>query len=105
MSEERERKRKKRKKRRKRDKRAADPALVLAEHTQRNAVEVLQHQRALGLGGTVAIVGLALVGTGDSQAGAVVVVIGMLILMWAVHRFGRLGTERVTKPARVKTAR
>ncbi len=67
----------------------------LEAHLRRDAQRVLQHQRLLGLGASIAIVGLALVGTHDSKVGGLVVIVGSLLLMGAVHRFGRLGTERV----------
>ena len=90
--------------RRKRKKRKRKPALdtaqhaadLLSEHNQANGFVVLRHMRILGLGGTIAAIGLALVGTHDSKVGSSVVIVGLLLLMWGVHRFGRLGTERVT---------
>lgn len=88
---ERPRKQKKKKAKKRRAQRS------VAEASRANAAKVLEHQRYLGLGATVAIVGLALVGTHQSKAGALVVVVGLLVLMGSVHRFGRLGTER---PAR-----
>ncbi len=59
-----------------------------------SALRVLQHQRSVGLAASVSVVGLALVGTRESRVGAMVVVLGLLGLMWSVHRYGRLGTER-----------
>lgn len=86
-----------RKKRRKKKAKAApDAADTLAAQLRENAFVVLRHQRLLGLGATISAVGLALVGTHESKAGSMVVIVGLLILMWSVHRFGRLGTERVS---------
>lgn len=90
-----ERPRKKAKKRRPRGPSAATDRVVA--HGRADAAKVLEHQRYLGLGATIAIVGLALVGTHASKAGALVVVVGLLVLMGSVHRFGRLGTERVAR--------
>jgi len=66
---------------------------------ERLFVEGLQHHRRMAAGGTLTIVGLALVGTRSTEAGAVVVLLGLLGLMYAIHRYGRLGTaeERVRK--------
>ena len=67
----------------------------LLEHNRHHQMTVLQHQRYLGLGATISIVGLALVGTHASNVGAFVVIVGLLVLMGSVHRFGRLGTEKL----------
>ncbi len=91
--------RKKRKRRKPRKRPAKDAPLDaserLAEHARVQNYTVLRHQRYLGLGATVSIVGLALVGTHDSKVGAFVVIVGLLVLLGSVHLFGRLGTERV----------
>ncbi len=103
MSEESVKPRRKRKKRRKRRKQAsrtteAEAALeLISNHTRENAMTVLRHQRYLGLGATIAIVGLAMVGTHASKAGSLVVIVGLLLLIGSVHRFGRLGTERLAR--------
>ena len=79
-----------------RKKLARKKARAFARHSEANAFLVLRHQRVLGLGATISILGLAMVGTHDSKSGSMVVIIGLLILMWGVHRFGRLGSERIT---------
>lgn len=50
-------------------------------------------RRALGAGGLLAALGLALVGTGPSEAGTVLCVAGLLVLIYGIHTFGRLGPE------------
>lgn len=50
-------------------------------------------ERRLAVTGTVTIVGLAMVGTGASDVGAVVALIGALSLFWSVHLYGRLGPD------------
>jgi hypothetical protein len=97
------RRKKKRKKRKRNQVEQVDRVDALIEHQQEVGYEVLRHQRLVGLGATIAIVGLALVGTHDSKVGSSVVIVGLLLLMWSVHRFGRLGTERV-RPSRKRPA-
>lgn len=50
-------------------------------------------RRALGMGGGLAALGLALVGTGPSEAGTIICVGGLLVLIYGIHTFGRLGPE------------
>ena len=69
------------------------------------AMRVLQHQRFIGLGASITIVGLALVGTHETKAGAAVTIMGLLTLMWSVHRFGRLGTETAQRGIRSSARR
>lgn len=66
---------------------------------ERLFVEGLQHHRRMAAGATLTIVGLALVGTRSTEAGSIVVLLGLLGLMYAIHRYGRLGTaeERARK--------
>ncbi len=66
---------------------------------ERLFVEGLQHHRRMAAGATLTIVGLALVGTRSTEAGSIVVLVGLLGLMYAIHRYGRLGTaeERARK--------
>ena len=40
------------------------------------------------------IAGLALAGTADRSAGGVIVVAGWLVLVYALHSFGRAGSNR-----------
>jgi hypothetical protein len=50
-------------------------------------------RRALGAGALLGAVGLALVGTGPSEAGGIICVAGLLVLIYGIHTFGRLGAE------------
>ena len=40
------------------------------------------------------VVGLGLVGVGESDVGAVAVLVGLLFFAYAIHTYGRLGVER-----------
>lgn len=51
-------------------------------------------RRALGGGAMLLLTGLALVGTGPSDAGKVLTVLALVVLIYGIHRFGRLGPER-----------
>lgn len=51
-------------------------------------------RRALGAGGLLLVAGLALVGVGPSDAGMGLTVLALLVLIYGIHSFGRLGTER-----------
>ncbi len=61
------------------------PVVTIAE--ERSA------RRALAAGGTLSLVGLMLVGMGPSDAGMVVCLLGLVILIYGIHTFGRLGPE------------
>jgi len=56
---------------------------------------VQYQQRRLALAATITIVGLGFVGTGESLVGLVLTLLGALNLVWAIHRYGRLGPEGV----------
>lgn len=51
-------------------------------------------RRALGGGGLLLVAGLALVGVGPSGAGTALTVLALLVLVYGIHSFGRLGPER-----------
>ncbi|WP_438023007.1 hypothetical protein [Sorangium sp. So ce233] len=51
-------------------------------------------RRALGGGGLLLVAGLALVGVGPSDAGMALTVLALLMLVFGIHSFGRLGPER-----------
>jgi fatty acid desaturase len=61
---------------------------------RRHASRAARQQRWIAISASVAIVGLAVVGTGAGNFGAPIVIVGLLSLMWGVHRFGRLGSEQ-----------
>ena len=51
------------------------------------------NERLAGIAATITIAGLFLVGRGASEAGAWVTLAGLASLMFAIHRYGRLGEE------------
>ncbi len=51
-------------------------------------------RRALGGGGLLLVAGLALVGVGPSDAGMGLTVLALVVLVYGIHSFGRLGPER-----------
>ena len=55
-------------------------------------------RHAVGLGGFVVAVGIALVGTSPSQAGAALCLAGGLALAGGIHRLGRMGPEEGHEP-------
>lgn len=106
MSEAQQRRRRAKARRRKREPddvepeaRAPKEAPVGPTRHERLFVEGLRHHRRMAAGATLTIVGLALVGTQSTEAGAIVVLLGLLTLMYAIHRYGRLGSaeERARK--------
>jgi hypothetical protein len=58
---------------------------------EREAARLMPHHRGLALGATLTIVGLGFVGTHASEVGAFVVLAGLLLLFFQIHRYGRLG--------------
>ncbi|WP_437574152.1 hypothetical protein [Sorangium sp. So ce887] len=50
-------------------------------------------RRALGGGGLLLVAGLALVGVGPSDAGMALTVLALVVLVYGIHSFGRLGPE------------
>lgn len=50
-------------------------------------------KRMLGAGGTLLLLGLALVGTGPSDVGMVVCLVALLVVIGGIHAFGRLGPD------------
>lgn len=50
-------------------------------------------RRALAAGVSLAVLGLALVGTGPSEAGMAITIAGLIALIYGIHTFGRLGPE------------
>ncbi len=52
-----------------------------------------RRERIAAAGATLLILGLGAVGIGDSPIGAAAGLAGMVVLMYAVHTYGRLGEE------------
>lgn len=50
-------------------------------------------RRALAAGGALLLTGLLLVGTGPSDLGTAVTLVGLLAMILGIHTFGRLGPE------------
>ena len=48
-------------------------------------------RRALSLGAVFLLLGIALVGVGPSDAGMVVTLGALLVMIYGIHTFGRLG--------------
>jgi hypothetical protein len=48
---------------------------------------------ALGAGGALVLVGLAMVGIGPSQLGMVVTLLALAMTIYGIHTFGRLGPD------------
>ena len=56
--------------------------------------QTTREQRLLMLGGSIAMIGLALVGTDTAvDISAWIVLAGLVLFMFQIHRFGRLGTD------------
>ena len=70
-----------------RRKRQAAQRAGLGPHAPRDRERFAARAATLTLGG------LALVGTGSADLGAVVTLLGLGTLFFAVHRYGRLGPE------------
>jgi hypothetical protein len=65
-----------------------------ARAARRAQQELVKKRERLGAAGaTVVILGLALVGSNESLLGAIATLVGMTVLMFAVHTYGRLGEE------------
>lgn len=94
-SDARKRAKKRRRGSKRRRKRAAEAQPDVASTPDYGRGSVLYEQRRLALAATVTIIGLGLVGTGESMVGVALTLLGALNLIWAIHRYGRLGTEGV----------
>ncbi len=59
----------------------------------------LAHPRSLiGIGATAVLFGIALSASGDSFTGAVLTLSSLLVLIYALHRFGRSGPDEPLDP-------
>lgn len=56
-------------------------------------VDERSQRRALGAGAGLLLLGLAMVGVGESDAGAGVTLVGLLVVIYGIHTFGRLGPD------------
>jgi hypothetical protein len=56
-------------------------------------------RRFVGGGALLALMGVGLVGTGDSDIGAALAIIGVGALIYGIHTFGRLGPSEAAPPA------
>jgi hypothetical protein len=55
-------------------------------------------RRAIRWGGGLVLVGLSLVGSGPSDAGAALTLVGLYVLIVGIHQFGRLGPDAASSP-------
>ena len=62
--------------------------------------EAARPRKALVSGSALLLVGLAMVGVDSSDAGAVVTLLGLLLLIYGIHSFGRLGPDEPLLAAR-----
>jgi hypothetical protein len=60
-------------------------------------------RRALLAGSSLLLVGLAMVGVDSSTEGAALTLLGILILIYGIHRFGRLGPDEAALRGRAGT--
>lgn len=81
-------------KRRRTSPRAANAAVPLPQQLSRWYALRMNHHRFLALGATLAVVGLGLVGSHETDVGALVTLAGLGTLVLSIHRYGRLGEER-----------
>lgn len=75
---------------------AAPPKARLRHGTDEK--ETRGPRRALVSGSALLLVGLAMVGVDSSDVGAGVTLIGLLILLYGIHSFGRLGPDEPPIP-------
>src|SRR5579871_5059981 len=54
---------------------------------------------SISWGAGVLVLGLALVGVGGEQVGAVAVLAGLLLTIYSIHTYGRLGPDEGDAPA------
>lgn len=54
---------------------------------------VRQPRLLIGVGVTTVLLGIALAASGDPDKGAVVTLASLLLLLYALHRFGRSGPD------------
>jgi hypothetical protein len=57
------------------------------------ASNLRQSRVLIGVGVTTVLVGIALASSGDPDKGAVVTLASLLLLIYALHRFGRSGPD------------
>jgi hypothetical protein len=55
-------------------------------------------RRVIALGAALAALGLALLATGPSDAGTLILLFALISLLYGVHSFGRLGPEGEPSP-------
>lgn len=53
----------------------------------------VRRERLALVAATTAMIGLSIVGIAPSDAGAIVTLVGLVGLMYSVHKYGRLGIE------------
>jgi len=63
-----------------------------------NAMSVVQHSEAkarslLAFGGTATLIGIGFSASGGQELGSWIAVLGMLLLIYSLHSFGRIGPD------------
>ncbi len=53
----------------------------------------MSERRQVGIGATLALVGIALSASETPDIGAWTTLAGLVVMIWGVHRFGRSGTD------------
>jgi hypothetical protein len=78
--------------------RAAKPRKAQRDETQE---AVRRARRAVGGGALLLLAGLGTVGAGPSDAGMALTLLALVVLIYGIHSFGRLGPDaRPGEPAR-----
>ena len=83
--------RRKKKKRRKAASSATAPSETLADAAARERPREQTPRRVLIVGPAILLAGVAITGIEASDAGAVIALVGLLVTIYGVHAFGRLG--------------
>jgi tetrahydromethanopterin S-methyltransferase subunit C len=59
--------------------------------TRTERSDALMPRRALTVGGVFLLLGIALIGIGPSDSGMVVTLAALVVMIYGIHTFGRLG--------------
>jgi hypothetical protein len=78
--------------------RAPDPSPAFPERVKKFFTILLgplteSPRRVLLIAGAIVIVGLAVVGVGAGEVGRYITLIGLILMIFGVHTFGRLGPD------------
>src|SRR5262249_31751127 len=89
-----------RRRRRRRPAKTAEPSAPAASkpRVERAAPREPRARRALILGSGLLLFGLAMVGVDTTDTGAALTLLGLVILIFGIHTFGRLGPDEPALP-------